>query len=109
MTGHDRAAAARRATDEDEAFFDDGVPDVPPDPPEAAGVTGAGTGLRRPDESDAYGLEVAGAGDVVHSDTVGAAELSSEYTAGMAATDSDTDVDEAERAWDEAAEDSREP
>ncbi len=72
------------------------------------GTDGAGTGLRRPDEMDSYGLEVKGAGDVVHSDLVGAAELSAEYLAGNAADDSRADIDETTRAWREAASDSLE-
>jgi hypothetical protein len=95
--------AAERAVEEP---VDDLVADVPPDPPDAAGTADAGTGLVRADESDPYGLEIKGAGDVVHSDLVGAAELSAEYTAGNAADDARTDVGEVEEAWRTAAEDS---
>jgi hypothetical protein len=86
---------------------DDLVPDVPPESPDGLGIDGAGgTPSRRPDEDDPYGLELKGGGDLVHSDTIGAIELSAEYTAGQAATDSRTNVEEAQRAWHEAAEDS---
>ncbi len=78
---------------------DEPAPDVP-----AEKEPLAGTPLLRRDESEPYGIDREGT-NVVHSDTVGAAELSAEYTAGRAADDTATDVDEAAEAWDEARDD----
>jgi hypothetical protein len=86
---------------------DDLTPEVPANTPAAAGAApGTGTGLQAEGESDPYALEVQGPGNVIQSDLVGAAELSSEYTAGHAADDTGTNADEARDAFREAAADS---
>src|SRR3954470_16040391 len=92
-------------TDERDETVDDLVPDVPANPPDGLGVDGSGTALVAPDETDPYGLEIKGAADIVHSDLVGAAELSAEYLEGNAADDAHANVEEVDRAWHEAARD----
>ncbi len=67
-----------------------------------------GTGLRAAHERDAYGTEVETA-EVVHSELVGLAELSSEYTADHATQDTDAAPEETLDAWSSAREDWDEP
>jgi hypothetical protein len=79
------------------------------DPVPTDEVRTAGTPLLRRDEDEPHGLDLRGAGDVVASDEVGMAELSSEYTADHALQDTDADAASTLEAWSEAAADSRDP
>ena len=64
----------------------------------------ATTDLERRNEGDPYGLELAGT-DVVQSDLVGIAELSSEYSADHAIQDTDAEPQDALDAWAAARDD----
>lgn len=85
--------------EEQDTLLEDLVPDVPPEP-----MTMSGTPLVRRHESDAYGLQQ-DTGEVVESDLVGMAELSSEYTTDHAIQDTDADTQDAREAWGEARDD----
>jgi len=75
--------------------------------PTTIGAPEGGTPVLREAETEPYGLEVAN-GDVVQSDLVGLAELSSEYSMDHALADTKAEPDAVREAWRQAADDSLE-
>ena len=101
MTETDQVSGPRPdpENDEQDEITDELIPDVPVETPPMSG-----TPLLRRNEQDPYGLEQEGE-DVVQSDLVGAAELSSEYTTDQASQQTDAPATETQEAWREARDD----